>query len=586
MLLCICIKNKGGDIIYSRVYSEAIRGIEPYVVCIEVDITNGIPVINMVGLLSSEVKESKERVRTALKNSGNNIPPSRVTISFSPANEHKEGTGFDLAIAVAILNATNELKIEDISEYIFIGELRLDGSIKGINGILPLVNNAKNMGYKYVVLSDENYREARLVKGIKIIPICNLNFLKEYFDNTSENREHIDKIRGDDYSTNSTNSNFNSISQKIYNNSGNNTNIKSNNNKNSNININNSDDSTIVNNESDNVCVDYKDIFGQEAAKYACVYAACGWHNLFMIGPPGSGKSILARGISSIMDEMSEEESIEVSNVHSICGLLKNGRLVKKRPFYAPHHSITLPSLIGGGKFVVPGAITIANKGVLFLDELTEFQSNVLDGLRQPLEEKSIKIHRLSGDYVFPADCLVVAATNPCKCGYYPDRSRCNCTENEIKRYFGKVSGPILDRMDISVEVSRVSEEFISYVSESESYNNISKIKESEKINKLNGYRVLSTYDMKKLVKKGCDFAKKRQGNKKNANLTMDEIRKYCYLGKAEKDFMMDAYVKFGLTMRGYYKVIKVSRTIADIEESESIEVRHLIKALAYRLTI
>ena len=432
---------------------------------------------NMVGQLSTEVREARDRVRTALKNSGFDLPYGRITVNFSPADRHKSGTGFDLAIAISLLKAMGCIGFNE-NEFMFIGELALDGSILKVNGMLPILNMAKDCGIRVCFIPKGNVNEAYLVNGLSV----------------------------------------------------------------------------------------FADILGQEEAKRAVMIAATGWHNLLMIGPPGVGKSMIASRMPYIMDELTIEESVQVSNIHSICGLFTNSSLIKKRPYAAPHHSASVASIIGGGYNPKPGLISIANKGILFLDELPEFKQNVIDSLRQPLESKRIMLHRLSGDYVFPADCLIVAAMNPCKCGYYPDRNRCSCSINEVKRYLGKISGPMMDRMDMCTEVSRVLPEYL------------------QEFDKKDDNKLLNTKIMNDMVLNAINFRKDRQGDIKNSQLNHDEIQLYCKLGKSEKDFMKEAYIKFNMSMRSYYKSIKVARTIADLEGVTDIGISHLAEALGYRL--
>lgn len=473
-----------------------------------------MPYFNMVGLLSSEVKEARERVRTALKNSGESIPTYRVTINLSPADRRKEGAGFDLPIALSLLCAMGRIDANKADKILIMGELGLDGEIKRVNGILPIINMAKAQGYEKCIIPRGNSNEGQLIEGIEVLAFTNLKEVIEYFDGRCNEHERWNVYKKLDASENNYNEE------------------------------------------------NFSDISGQESVKRAIIIAAAGWHNMMMIGPPGVGKSMLAYRIPGIMSEMSDAERTEVSNIHSICGLLGEEGYVKKRPYSAPHHTITSSALIGGGREPRPGELTIAHRGILFLDELPEFHPAVLDALRQPLEDKVVKIHRMSGNYVFPADCLIIAAMNPCRCGYYPDRSKCNCSEAEITGYLRRVSGPIIDRMDMSVEVPRVKVEEIGNI-----HNN------------------MDSGIMKNIVKTSIERQRRRQGLKYNSQLSVDEIRRYCRLGKEESQFINDAYTRFELSMRGYYKVIKIARTIADIDGSDSIDINHLAEALAYRMS-
>ena len=506
---------KGGVCIYCSINSAGIWGVEPYIVKVEADISDGMPYFNMVGLLSSEVREAKERVRTSLKNSGINIPIGRITINLSPADIRKEGTGFDLPIAISLMCIMKLIDYNFLQDCLIIGELSLDGEVKPVRGILPIVNMARRKGIKKIVISKKNLGEIVIFSDIEIVAIDNLgellkvSDLKELIVSTDMYKEEVKDIG-----------------------------------------------CTKVLKE------DFSDIIGQDSVKRVITIAVAGWHNLLMIGPPGVGKSILASRIPSIMPKLTMNERIEISEIHSICGLLEDGRLIDKRPFSAPHHTVTGSALIGGGKFPKPGEITIAHKGVLFLDEFPEFNQYVINMLRQPLEEKVVKINRNCGSFKFPADCLMVAAMNPCRCGYYPDRNKCNCMVNDVRKYLSKINGPVLDRIDLSIEVSRT--EFDDFF--------------EEKSN-------ISSADMLKLVNKALDTQKDRQNGVYNSKLNTEQVKKYCNLDKESSEFMQSAYEKFGLSIRGYFKIIKVARTIADIEGDENINIEHLMEALAYRIS-
>lgn len=499
--------------IYCCINSGAIWGIEPYVVKVEADISQGMPCFNMVGLLSSEVREARERVRSAIKNSGESLPMYRVTVNLSPADRRKEGTGYDLPIALALLCAMGRINVSKFENTLIMGELGLDGNINRVNGILPIINMAKRLGFDRCVIPKANSSEARYAEGIKVYTFSTLKEVIEYFSCNNNQEEHL--ISDD--------SSDEIIEDRIK---------------------------------------DFSDIYGQESVKRAIIIAVSGWHNMLMIGAPGVGKSMLACRVPYIMMEMSEEEKREVLNIQSVCGLIGNNDYILKRPYSAPHHTITKAALIGGGKEPSPGEITVAHKGVMFLDELPEFSPVVLDSLRQPLEEKIVKIHRVNSNYEFPADCLIIAAMNPCKCGYYPDRNRCKCSETDVMNYLNRVSGPIIDRIDMSVEVPRV---------------------EAKDIGNLENN--MTSREMKEVVERAVKRQRSRQNGKYNSQLSTDEIRKYCKLGREETDFMKDAYTKFGLSMRGYYKIVKIARTIADIEETDSININHLAESLGYRLS-
>lgn len=504
--------------IYCSINSAGIWGMEPYIVRVEADISAGMPYFNMVGLLGSEVREAKERVRTSLKNSGLDIPLGRITINMSPADIRKEGTGFDLPISISLMCIMGLLDYNFLKDFLVIGELSLDGEVKPVRGILPIVNMARKKGIKKIVISKKNLREALIFNDIEIIAI---DYIKELLEVKSLN---VLIINSNEYKED-----IKDMVDKVY---------------------------TKDNKE------DFSDIIGQESVKRVFTIAVAGWHNLLMTGPPGVGKSVLASRIPSIMPSLTMEERIEISEIHSICGLLEDGRLIEKRPFSAPHHTITGTALIGGGKYPRPGELTIAHKGVLFLDEFPEFNQYVINMLRQPLEEKVVKINRNCGSFVFPADCIMVAAMNPCRCGYYPDRNKCNCMINDVRKYLSRVNGPILDRIDLSIEVSRTE------------YSDLLKDKSN-----------ISSSDMLKLVNRATDIQKSRQNGIYNSKLNSEQVKKYCKLDKESSEFMKSAYEKFGLSIRGYFKIIKVARTIADIEGEEEISIEHLMEAMAYRIS-
>ena len=510
----------------SSVVSGAVHGISSYLMQIEVDVSDGLPGFSMVGFLSSEVKETIDRVKVAIRNNGIKLPSSKFTINLSPADIKKEGVIVDLPVAVGILVAMGEINEESLEGTVILGELGLDGDVKHINGTLPIVIKAKECGFKTVILPKANAREGAVIDGISIIGVETLGEVIAYLNAEAQEKSLLIAPTKVDI-------------ESLF-----------------------KDSETEPSNE------DFADINGQAAVKRAVEIAAAGFHHVLVVGPPGSGKSMVAKRIPTILPPLSVKESLEVSTIYSVAGMLgENDSLITKRPFVAPHHMITETALVGGGQVPRPGVISLSHRGVLFLDEMPEFPRNKLDMLRQPIEDRKVNIVRSKGNFIYPADFQLVGALNPCPCGYYPDRNKCKCTPNEIRRYLGRISGPILDRIDICVEAPRVD---ISDLTE-----------KTKRINE-------SSATIRQRVMKAREIQEKRFNGtelKFNSEMSPKDIKKYCKLGIREENYLEDAFCRMELSARAYHKVLRVARTIADIDGSENIQQIHLCEALSYRLT-
>ena len=499
---------------FSTVLSATLKGLNVEFVQVEADISNGLPMFHLVGYLSSEVREAGERVRTAIRNIGVRLPPQRIVVNLSPANVRKSGNLFDLPIAVAVLAAMGEVPEQQIKEALWVGELSLDGAVKKVPGILPIVMEAKKRGCKCCVVPKENQKEGELVEGIQVIGIESLLDATTVLKNANKEKEGR------------TSNGFAQIQQNIY--------------------------------------PDCADIKGQYLVKRAVEIAVAGGHNILMIGPPGSGKTAIAKCIPGILPPLTLEESIELTMLYSILGKVEGEYPLKtERPFREVNATITQTALLGGGIFPRPGEISLANKGVLFLDEIAEFPKNLLETLRKPLEEHCITIVRGQGEYRFPAEFLLVAAMNPCPCGNYPDLNRCTCTTTQIQSYLGKLSQPLLDRIDICVDVPKVL------------YDDLTKGKEE------------TSETIRKRIVKAREVQKQRYmqtGISVNARLGPEHIERFCELDGEGRKVMHQAYEHLGLTARTYHKVLRVARTIADLKGQNRIQVCHLREALGYRM--
>ena len=502
----------------SRVMASAVYGIDGIKVEVEVDVSAGLPSFTIVGLPELSVKESRERVRAAIKNSGFDFPNDRITINLAPADLKKEGSSFDLPIAIGILASAGVVKQDIVNDYLITGELSLDGRIKGVRGVLPMTLLAREEGIPHIVVPKDNGSEGSVVKGVGVYGVSHLLDLVHFLRGDPSDTELFPPHEG------------------------------------------------LQGGHSPDDLLNFSDIKGQAQAKRALEIAASGAHNLLMIGPPGSGKTMLARRLPTILPPLGHEESIETTKIHSIAGLLNRDRhLIRERPFRSPHHTISDAGLVGGGHVPRPGEISLAHNGVLFLDEFPEFKRNVLDSLRQPLEDGYVVVSRVTHAVSFPARFMLVAAMNPCPCGYFGDSRRaCVCTGSHIHRYRSKISGPLADRIDIQIEVPPVTIRELSMDTQEET---------SEEIRA----RVTCARGVQ-----GERFAGKKVYA--NGQMTSRMVKKYCEVAQDGRNLLERAVEKFGLSPRAYHRILKVSRTIADLEGREQIDESHVAEAIQYRV--
>ena len=501
----------------TKIYSAAVAGIDAEIVEVEVDVLPGLPAVIIVGLPDTAVKEARERVKSAIKNSSAVFPPTRVAINLAPADTVKAGSLYDLPIALSILVNSGQI-ICDTQGQLFLGELALDGSVRPIPGVLPITLSARNRGFHTIFVPADNAKEASLVSGIKVIPVSSLSAAIAHLQGLSS----IEAMPARE---------IESLLTKI------------------------------------EYSVDMQDIKGQDHAKRALEIAAAGGHNVLMSGSPGSGKTMLARTFATILPKMNEEEILEVTKIYSVSGNLgaKNS-LVTSRPFRSPHHTASAISLVGGGSHPRPGEISLSHRGVLFLDELPEFGKHVLESLRQPLEDGIVTVSRASGTLTFPARFTLVAAQNPCPCGFTGDPVKaCICSPTQVLRYTKRVSGPLLDRIDLHVDVPRITYEKIAKADENETSDDIR-------------VRVENAREQQRQR-----YAADKHRIQTNAEMGQNEIKKYCELDGESKDLLRAAVSSMHLSARSYFRILKVARTIADLASEKTIVSSHISEALSYR---
>ncbi len=519
---------------YSQIISGSLYVLTSEQVIVETDLSPGLPAFNVVGLPDTTVKESKERIRAAIVNSGYKFPAKRIIINLSPASTRKEGTHFDLPIALGVMAAVGYIAKEKVSEFAFLGELSLDGRVNRIDGALPLVIGLRNQGIEKIILPMDNAEEAAAIVDVKLYPVCHLNEITAFF----ENRMKISPFKKRRSDTKKKN---------------------------------------LIN-------LDFRDVAGHENVKRALQISAAASHNLLMIGPPGSGKTMMAKRMPGILPDLTYNEKLEITKIYSIAGkLTPDCPIIEERPFRSPHHTISGPALVGGGASPKPGEVSLAHFGVLFLDELPEFNRNILEMLRQPIEDERVDINRNKGSVSYPAKFMLLASMNPCPCGYYGDSTHeCTCSHIQIRNYLSKISGPLIDRFDMHIEIMPVKYRDLEYMKLLEP--------ENSELGCLSEKAVNSLYKDSATMKSEIELARqiqleryKSENISYNSQLSPSHIKKYCTLDKETKKMLEDAFTRLSLSARAYYKIIKMGRTIADLEGAERIKVMHIAEAIQYR---